>query len=373
VILRPLSGRTVLRSIARRLFKRLAVSCDERQASGLLNTACEVSDAWNRAVQRVAHTQTNVHAPRLDESDVESVLRISRKAVTDDRLFVLTDRPELRRLSVSPATWIDDLAQLRGIPGQKGVALLIDDDTSIPSLLDELDAIPDCTYFTPKRTLPPARYFQRNRFAKAALIRTEKTAGERSHFHVSHFETLMQAVEATRNIPGDYVEIGVYRGGSAYAALAYMEEASVRRRSWFFDTFDGFAYEGAAVSKDAQWKGTHGNTSLEFVRGALGGFRDCRVERLEIIADDLPSEIRQIACANVDVDIFEASLAAALKVAARMTPGGIMILDDQGHTPHTAGAYRGAQQFLASEQGRSFTPWHLNSGQMLLVRNAFHS
>jgi hypothetical protein len=359
----------VLRSIARRIIKRLAASCTERQASGLLNTACEGSDAWSRAVQRVAHMQSSVYVARLDESDVESVLKVSRKAVPDDRLYVLTDRPELRRLSVSPATWIDDVGQLRSIPGKKGVALLIDDDTSILSLLDELDRIPDCAYFTPKRILPPARYFQRNRYAKAALIRAEKTADERSHFHVAHFETLMQAVEVTRNIPGDYVEIGVYRGGSAYAALAYMEEASVQRRSWFFDSFDGFGYEGAAASKDAQWKGTHENTSLEFVRGALRGFRDCRVERLEIIADELPPEIRQIACANVDVDIFEASLAAANKVAARMTPGGIMILDDQGHTPHTVGAYRAAQQFLASELGRSFTAWHLNSGQMLLVRN----
>jgi hypothetical protein len=360
----------VLRSLARKLIGAVAYRVSERRAVGLLTAACAASPAWTRAALRVPHLESSLDALRLDAADLESALERARKQAAGRPLFVLTDRADLRRLPIAGATWIEGVGDLPAVDGPIGVVLLIEDDIELLSILDELDRVAGCSYYTPRRTLPPARYFQRNRAARAALAKTRRSGGERSHFDPAHMENIMQAIEVTREVPGDYVEIGVYRGDSAYAALTYLREASIRRRSWFFDTFDGFSYDAAAASKDAQWAGTHGDTSLDRVRKSLSEFRDCRIERLEIIAEELPAEIDRIACANVDVDMYDASLAAVHKVAARLALGGVIVLDDQGHTPHTAGAFRAARHFLGSEAGRPFVPVHLASGQMFLVRTS---
>jgi len=317
---------------------------------------------------RVPHLQECLQASRLDKSDIDKIVRRAAKKFPDHRLFLLSDLPELRRIRVDTGTWIENLSEVRKHSGDKVVALLFNDDESIPAVLREIDEIDRCVYVTSGRGFPPARYFHRNRAAKAALSASAKTSSRRSHFDLADFENIMQALEITRDVVGDYVEIGVYRGGSAYAALAYMREADLKRRSYFFDTFQGFNYQTAIQSKDADWAGTHEGTSLERVRTALAEFNNVRVERLEITNEELPAEIERIAVANVDVDMYEAVLESLRKIAPRLAPGGIMIGEDQGHTPNLAGAYRAVQEFLASDEGRRFLPIHLPSGQILLIK-----
>lgn len=358
----------MLKEIARSLVKRVCRLFSEQQVIGLLTTACQASDAWVRAGTRVPHLEECLQASRLDKSDVDKVVRRAAKKHPHHRLFLLSDLPELRRIGVESGTWIEDLAAVRKHSGDKVVALLLNDDETIPAVLREIDEIDRCVYITSGRGLPPARYFHRNRAAQAALLASARTSSQRSHFDLVDFENIMQALEITRNIIGDYVEIGVYRGGSAYAALAYMREADLLRRSYFFDTFQGFNYQTAVRSKDADWAGTHEGTSLERVRAALAEFDNAHVERLEITNEDLPAEIERIAVANVDVDMYEAVLESLRKIAPRLAPGGILIAEDQGHTPGLAGAFRAVQEFLASEEGRRFMPVHLSSGQMLMIK-----
>lgn len=183
------------------------------------------------------------------------------------------------------------------------------------------------------------------------------------------FANLCQALEATRNIPGDVVEIGCYRGSSGSVLLDYAQRAEIDRTFYFFDTFDGFDYDAARESSDAMWQGTHATEGHAVVRERLLdiGHPRTEVHPLNIISDDLPSTITQIAVANVDVDLYDAVAAGLVKVAPLVPPGGIIICEDAGHTPNLIGAALALKQFLETPAGTRFTCLFMASGQAFLV------
>lgn len=67
---------------------------------------------------------------------------------------------------------------------------------------------------------------------------------------INELFAIMQAIDATRHIEGDYLEIGVFSGSSALAALAYMQNIGLRRKCFLLDTYYGFSYEDSKLSPD---------------------------------------------------------------------------------------------------------------------------
>jgi hypothetical protein len=63
---------------------------------------------------------------------------------------------------------------------------------------------------------------------------------------------------------------------------------------------------------------------------------------------------------------FDAALASA-RCSPRMTPGGIVIVEDPGHTPYLVGARVALDEFLASRTAAGFLPIYMESGQTFLV------
>ena len=84
------------------------------------------------------------------------------------------------------------------------------------------------------------------------------------------------------------------------------------------------------------------------------------VFKSNIVADDLPQEVDRIAVANIDVDIYEAVAAALLKVSPLMSVGGIMVVEDPGHTPLLIGARVALQEFLETEAASRFLPLYVS-------------
>ncbi|MEW5802906.1 MAG: TylF/MycF/NovP-related O-methyltransferase [bacterium] len=188
------------------------------------------------------------------------------------------------------------------------------------------------------------------------------------------FINLIQAIDITSSLGGDYVEIGCFRGSSSRVALRYMKENQFRRNCYFLDVFDGFNYEAAKKSSDAVWAGSHKTEGPAKVRERLEKYQDCNhgpsvfVIKNNIIEEQLPSAIRQIALANIDVDIYDAVKEALDKVSPRVIAGGIIIAEDAGHTPYLIGARLALKEFLESEQGQYFTPVYMQSGQTFLIK-----
>jgi Macrocin-O-methyltransferase (TylF) len=279
-------------------------------------------------------------------------------------VFLLTDREDrpgdkaIHAISAADLMGLDEGTD-------HAIILAFESDERLIECLKIVDRKKNLYYYCPFRYLPTARYFHKNDIAKAVLTSEHKL--KRGKFDLDDFENIIQALEITRGIQGDYVEIGVYKGDSAHAALHYMKVARSDRKSYFFDLFSGFTNESSEQSGDAAWLNSHTDTSQQTVQKFLGEFNNFTLAKLDIVNQDLPAEIRKIAVCNIDVDIYEAVKAALAKVAPLISIGGIIILEDQGHTPFLAGAYLATVEFIQGGPER-FVPIHMTSGQMLLLK-----
>jgi Macrocin-O-methyltransferase (TylF) len=188
------------------------------------------------------------------------------------------------------------------------------------------------------------------------------------------FVNLTQALYRTRRLTGSVVEVGCFRGSSGSVMLDYAANKKLApRRFWFFDVFQGFDYDEALASSDANWANTHATEGEAIVRQRLeqkAGANQVTVKKLNIITDAIPDDLGPIVVANIDVDLYEAVLAGLTRIAPLMQIGGIMICEDAGHTPALVGAALALEQFVESDLGAGFTPVHMTSGQTFLVRHS---
>jgi hypothetical protein len=225
---------------------------------------------------------------------------------------------------------------------------------------------------------PVAEYWRTNSRAKQALEQEFdlQTSREVHKWDTADFVNITQAIEATKNIQGSYVEVGVFQGNSAKVALRYMKHCGIARDSFFLDVFIGFTYPEAQTSVDQLWRGSHTVEAPEAraVVSQLQSYADAEwpvkinVLKRNIITDPLPSEAAPIAVANLDVDMYEAVYAGLDKLAPLIAPRGILIVEDPGHTPALSGARMALNHFLNSAKARDFIPIAMASGQTFLIK-----
>ncbi len=180
---------------------------------------------------------------------------------------------------------------------------------------------------------------------------------------------LIEAVKyIVRNgIEGDFVECGVWRGGSVMAMALTLMRLGERRSIHLYDTFAGMTTPGAGdvtTSGDAaatkfDLLRTEGNTSdwcrssLPEVRVNVLGtgydeslfcFHEGRVE------DTLPGKApEKIALLRLDTDFYESTKHELVHLYPRLAHGGVLILDDYGHWK---GARKAVDEYI-QEQGLS--------------------
>jgi len=305
-------------------------------------------------------------SPRIEEQAVQQALAVAQSRWPGQRVFLLSDT-SMRLAGTLDMRDLPAGCAEQPIAGSVFVCAFDSDEKALPVL--EAIQTGGGHYVNALQYQPPATYLHKNDIARRVMAEDQARAQRDglAHFDRGDFTNLLQCLEITRELPGAYVEIGVYQGSSARTALHYMAEAGIERRSYFLDTFTGFAYEEAATSADGRWWNTHGETSLERVRNLLSEY-PCEVLQSNICSDPLPGEIEAIALCNIDVDLYEAVLAALRQVAGKIVPRGVIIVEDVGHTPGLGGAALALHQFMRSEQGGAFVQIYMESGQALLLR-----
>lgn len=174
------------------------------------------------------------------------------------------------------------------------------------------------------------------------------------------------------DLPGDFVECGVWRGGSSFLMASLLADATeAPRKVWLYDTFSGmvsptkedvrtspedvlFAGKSAAalMKMDATEKANSriwGVASLDEVKQNMkrSGIEDAR---LEFIEGDVAKTLRQrkperIAILRLDTDWYESTRAELEELAPRVVPGGVILVDDYGDW---AGSRRAVDEYLDS-------------------------
>ena len=154
-----------------------------------------------------------------------------------------------------------------------------------------------------------------NTFNQKTFISGEYLASLQTH------ENICEGIELTKNVDGDYVEIGVFEGGSALTALNYLKLINSKKKVFLLDTFEGFNYEESKYSSDVIWHESHfvdeEKKTKQLLNVMLNEFDNYKLVTNNICKDDLPSEINKISLANIDVDLYEATLHSLKKISKR--------------------------------------------------------
>lgn len=146
------------------------------------------------------------------------------------------------------------------------------------------------------------------------------------------------------NIPGDFVECGVWRGGSiGLAALLSNSE----RIYWLFDTFEGMTQptrvDGSSATNRFLASQTGPNSS-DWCASSLSEVRSnlqrlgINPQKLRFVIGDVTKSLAEpdnipdkISLLRLDTDWYESTRIELDKLYANLAPGGVLIIDDYGH------------------------------------------
>lgn len=142
-------------------------------------------------------------------------------------------------------------------------------------------------------------------------------------------EALLNSARSTP--PGAFLEVGVYKGGTAWHLAHLAEEQG--RELWLYDTFTGIPYRGPY---DSHAPGDFNDTSMEAVQRLIPSAR--------IIQGIFPQSAQggrkyfpevKVAFVHLDCDQNRAYRESIVQLSPHMARGGIMWFDD---APCLAGA-----------------------------------
>lgn len=205
---------------------------------------------------------------------------------------------------------------------------------------------------------------------------------------LAHYELFKRIVD----VPGAIVDIGVYRGASAFTWAKLCEifcPTDVRKIVYGFDTFAGFPSlsredGGIQASQDVRVGGYAAGATTEqdllAARAAMNHDRHlAHVERLELVKGDLATTVPEfvqahqglrVALLNLDADLYEPTRVALEQFVPLMSPGGIIILDEYAVTTFP-GESQAVDEYFTRRFGRrpivQKFPWHSNPSGYVTV------
>ena len=163
------------------------------------------------------------------------------------------------------------------------------------------------------------------------------------------------------NVPGDVVECGVWKGGSMMAvARTLLAGGDTTRNLHLFDTFEGMSSPTAA---DVNYRGetapdllSQSQNSTDWIRAcgpldevkenmAATGYPPDQVAYVKgRVEDTIPQYAPdRIALLRLDTDWYESTRHELDHLYPRLSPNGILIIDDYGHW---TGAKKAVDEYL---------------------------
>jgi O-methyltransferase len=167
----------------------------------------------------------------------------------------------------------------------------------------------------------------------AWLIRRNTMVGPE---RIQTLSRLAQRIEAEQ-IPGDVVECGVYKGGTAAILARLATRSRLPRTVWLFDSFQGMPAATASDGPEArEWVGKLSSSprSVQQLLRRVGA----DISRVRIVPglfeETFPTvQIPQIALLNIDADWYESVKLCFEKFYDAVAPGGFVSIDDYGAWP----------------------------------------
>jgi O-methyltransferase len=161
---------------------------------------------------------------------------------------------------------------------------------------------------------------------------------------------LSNLCEQVRDLPGDVLEIGVWRGGTAGILASKLPEKTI----FLADTFAG-------VVKASEWEhyqdAAHADTSIEIVERLLTD--RLQASNYRILRGSFPEDTgemlgdRPLALVHIDVDVYLSAKDAYNHVWDQVVPGGVVVFDDYGFLSACSGIRRLIQE-ISNDRDKLF-------------------
>lgn len=170
----------------------------------------------------------------------------------------------------------------------------------------------------------------------------------------------------SRDVPGDLVETGVWRGGSCIFMRGVLRALGERsRRVWACDSFRGLPRPDAskypADAGDRHWTFPELAVSLEEVRAnfARYGLMDDQVRFLPgWFRETLPAApIERAALLRLDADMYESTFEVLEALYPRVSLGGYVVVDDYGGIPNCRRAVEDFRRQRAIDEPIRWVDW----------------
>jgi hypothetical protein len=176
-----------------------------------------------------------------------------------------------------------------------------------------------------------------------------RVASRGSKFTMAPMERCYALYHAVRyvvekEIPGDIVECGVWRGGSAMlAALTLIRLNRADRNIFLYDTYEGMSQPG---EKDVDIHGVPYrdlldkekkilSVGLEEVRDNMWstGYPREKIRFVQgLVQETIPAVVPQrISLLRLDTDFYESTLHELVHLYPLVAPLGVILIDDYGH------------------------------------------
>jgi hypothetical protein len=144
----------------------------------------------------------------------------------------------------------------------------------------------------------------------------------------------LNGIYETRAVPGAVVEIGCNVGGTAMIGRRLVLQVSPQRDYYCFDTFAGFVPEqfeqDVRLGNVLPKKQSFAANDISLVKKIL---KLHNAEDIKLVKGDIMTINEQlipdpISFCLLDVDLYEPTLAALEKIYSRLSPSGMILVDD---------------------------------------------
>lgn len=161
-----------------------------------------------------------------------------------------------------------------------------------------------------------------------------------------------------KDIPGDFVECGVWRGGSVMAMILVLQKYEKTRKIWLYDTFDGMS----EPTKEDNHKGKHAQTmmeknsfikciaSIDYVKKGISQLNyQGEIQYVQgKVEDTIPETTpKSISLLRLDTDWYESTAHELTHLYPLLKNEGIMIVDDYNFWD---GSTKAVNEYLSPSQ-----------------------
>lgn len=156
-------------------------------------------------------------------------------------------------------------------------------------------------------------------------------------FKPSELITIYYLASAQKTIPGDYAEVGVYRGNSAKIIC----EAKGEKPLYLFDTFSGIPYCDQRI--DNRFLQRMFIANYQDVKKRLSGYPETYIYKGVFPSSAILVERKRFAFVHLDVDTHQSTVDSLHFFYQKLNSGGIILSHDY---PSAAGVKRAFDEFF---------------------------